>query len=85
MQSRGAIKFFAILFALVCLFQLSFTFVTSRVASKAKTYAHSEATTRIAKELAKGDELLEGYYMDSIAKARETYYLDSMASVEVYN
>ncbi len=27
MQNRGAIKFFAILFALVCLFQLSFTFL----------------------------------------------------------
>lgn len=85
MQSRGAIKFFAILFALVCLFQLSFTFVTSRVASKAKTYAHSEQTAKLAKELAKGNDLLEGYYTDSIARARENYYLDSMAGVEVFN
>ncbi len=85
MQSRGAIKFFAILFALVCLFQLSFTFVTARVESKAKAYAHSEVTTRQAKELAKGDELLQGYYADSIARARQNYYLDSMANVQVYN
>ncbi len=85
MQSRGAIKFFAILFALVCLFQLSFTFVTSRVASKAKTYANSEVTFNQAKELASGDELLEGYYVDSIMRARENYYLDSMANVEVFN
>jgi SecD/SecF fusion protein len=59
--------------------------VTSRVASKAKTYAHSEVTTKQAKELAKGDEVLEGYYMDSIARARQNYYLDSMANVEVFN
>jgi len=85
MQSRGAIKFFAILFALVCMFQLSFTFVTSRVASKANTYAHSEVTANLAKELADGDELLEGYLTDSIFRAREKYYLDSMANIEVFN
>ncbi|MCB0804813.1 MAG: protein translocase subunit SecDF [Bacteroidales bacterium] len=85
MQSRGAIKFFAILFALVCLFQLSFTFVTSRVESKAQDYAESEATYRMAEELAKGHEVLKGYYVDSIMRARENYYLDSMANQEVYN
>jgi len=84
MQSRGAIKFFAVLFALVCLYQLSFTFLTSRVESKAKDYAHSETSVNIAKELANGNELLEGYYIDSISKAREVYYLDSMANQVVY-
>jgi len=85
MQSRGAIKFFAILFALVCLFQLSFTFVTSRVESKARDYADSEVTYKMADELAKGHEVLKGYYVDSIQRARENYYLDSMANKEVYN
>ena len=85
MQNRGAIKFFAILFALVCLFQLSFTFISARVASKAKDYANSEITTKLAKELAKGNELLEGYYIDSISKAREVYYLDSMSNQVVFN
>ncbi len=85
MQNRGAIKFFAILFALVCLFQLSFTFITSRVASNAKDYANSEITANLAQELSKGDELLQGYYMDSISKAREVYYLDSMSNQVVFN
>jgi len=87
MQNRGAIKFFAILFALVCLFQLSFTFITSRIESKARDYAKSEVTTNLAEELAKGDELLRGYYIDSITRARENYYLDSMSNpdIKVYN
>jgi SecD/SecF fusion protein len=85
MQNRGVIKFFAILFALVCLFQLSFTFISSRVASKAKDYANSEITTNLAQELSKGDVLLEGYYIDSISKAREVYYLDSMSNQVVFN
>ncbi len=85
MQNRGAIKFFAILFALVCLFQLSFTFITSRIESKARDYAKSEITTNLAKELANGDELLEGYYTDSISHARQNYYLDSMSNQVVFN
>ncbi len=85
MQNRGAIKFFAIAFALVCLYQLSFTFVTTRVENKAKSYAESPVTQQQAKELAKGNEMLEQYYQDSISRARERVYLDSIANEEVYN
>ncbi|MEZ5083203.1 MAG: protein translocase subunit SecDF [Bacteroidales bacterium] len=84
MQSRGAIKFFAILFALVCLFQLSFTFMTARVESKARNYAESQETYDMAKELAEGHELLEGYYIDSIMKSREIYFLDSMSNQVIF-
>lgn len=85
MQNKGAIKVFAIAFALVSLYQLSFTFVTSRVEQKAKDYAHSEKTFGLAEELAAEDEILFGYYYDSIAKAQETYYLDSIDNQVVYN
>ncbi len=85
MQNKGAIKFFAILFTLVCLFQLSFTFITARVESKAKDYANSPVTLKIAKELSKGDELKENFYVDSIKNARENYYLDSVSNEVVYN
>lgn len=85
MQNKGAIKFFAILFALVCLFQLTFTFVTSRVESKAEKYANSVVTKQLATELSKGNELLKGYLTDSITRARENYYLDSMSNQVVYN
>lgn len=85
MQSRGAIKFFAIVFALVCLFQLSFTFFTAQVEGDADDYAHNETTARLAKNLSNGDEVLESYLYDSIARSRQDYYLDSMSGEVVYN
>ncbi len=85
MQNKGAIKFFAIALALVCLFQLSFTFFSKRVESKARKYARNEEAVQQAKELAKGNAVLETTILDSIAKAREAYYLDSIANQPVYN
>ncbi len=85
MQNKGAIKVFAIAFALVSLYQLSFTFVTQRIERNARAYAHSEAAAKQADALAQGDDLLYGHYLDSITKARETYYLDSMGNQVVYN
>lgn len=85
MQNRGAIKFFAIAFALVCLYQLSFTFVTTRVEKKAKEYASNQSAIQQANELAGENKVLETYLMDSIARARETYYLDSISNVVVYD
>jgi SecD/SecF fusion protein len=54
MQNKGAIRLFAILFALVCLYQLSFTWVTSRIEKKASDYA-------------KGDYKKEYAYLDSVS------------------
>lgn len=55
MQNRGLIKFFAIIFALVCIYQLSFTFVASGIEKDAKAFA-------------KGDSKKELAYLDSIGK-----------------
>ena len=85
MQSKGAIKFFAIAFALVCLFQLSFTFLTTKVERDARNYATSEKAQEIARKLAKGNELMESFLLDSIHKARKNYYLDSISSEIIYN
>lgn len=54
MQSKGAIKLFAILLGLVCLYQLSFTFVTRSVENDAREYAQ-------------GDQEKERAYLDSIS------------------
>ncbi len=85
MQNKGAIKFFAIAFALVCLYQLSFTFVASRYEKKASEYAVNEQAHKMAKELAGGNEVLEKYYLDSLAQVRKNYFLDSIANEVVYN
>jgi len=57
MQNRGLVKFFAILFALVSIYQLSFTFIADGVESKAK-------------EFAKGNPDQEVKYLDSIGKEK---------------
>ncbi len=61
MQNKGLIKLFAILFGLVSLYQLSFTWFRKSVDHKAQTYA--EAKTDDSREVAR----LEGVYLDSVA------------------
>jgi SecD/SecF fusion protein len=61
MQNRGLVKFFAILFALVSIYQLTFTFVAQSVESDAKAFAN-------------GDSEKELKYLDSIGK--EKVFLD---------
>ena len=85
MQNKGAIKFFAIAFALVCLFQLSFNFFTSSTERAARKFAGNEQALSLAKQLAKGDAGKEVFLNDSIFKSREKYFLDSMSNKVVYN
>ncbi len=85
MQSRGAIKLFAVAFAIVCIFQLSFTYITGKVERDARSYATAPKAEQLASAMAKGDELMENYLLDSIHKARESYYLDSMSGQVVFN
>ncbi len=85
MQNKGTIRFFAIAFALVSLFQLSFTLVTAITKNRAEKYATNEQAQALAKQLAKNDALLEVHLLDSIKDARTQYYLDSVANQPVYN
>ncbi len=54
MQSKGVIKFFAIVLAIVCLYQLSFTWVAQNVENNARNHA-------------KGNPEKEKSYLDSIS------------------
>ncbi len=66
MQNKGVIKFLAIVLAIACLYQLSFTFVTKSVENKAAKYAMQfDEDLRDAKEQA---------YLDSI-KSKKVYNL----------
>ncbi|TSA30251.1 MAG: protein translocase subunit SecDF [Bacteroidetes bacterium] len=85
MQNKGVIKFFAIIFALVCLFQLSFTFISYRYANKAEAYAHAPQVMEQAARMAKGDQQLQDYLYDSIAGSRLEYFNDSLANNSVFN
>jgi SecD/SecF fusion protein len=63
MQNKGLIKVFAILFGLVSLYQLSFTFLANKVEDDAAIYATSRATDNNAREKAN----FEKKYLDSVA------------------
>ena len=57
MQNKGFVKVFAVLLTLVCVFYLSFSFVTRHYTNKAK-------------EFAKGDVKVEQDYLDSLANEK---------------
>src|SRR5574344_1376473 len=85
MQNKGAIKVIAIIFALICIYQLSFTYYTKRVESNAKEFATNGYTKSLARTLAKGNDLREQEIFDSLSSERENYYLDSISEKPVYN
>ena len=57
MQNKGFVKVFAILLTLVCLFYLSFSFVTRHYNNKAKAFAN-------------GNEKVEKDYLDSLSNEK---------------
>ncbi len=70
MQNKGLIKVFAILFGLVCLYQLSFTFITNNVETDAEEFAVNEFS-----------EDVENY--SELRDQAEARYLDSIGNDEV--
>lgn len=63
MQNKGLIRLFAILFALVSIYQLSYTFFASKVEEDATNYALKRADKNDGKAIAK----FERNYLDSVA------------------
>jgi SecD/SecF fusion protein len=85
MQNKGVVKFFAVTFGLVCIFQLSFTFISYLNSRKADSYATAPEVTQQAIRLAKGNSLRQEAIYDSLTKFRHEYFNDSMSNVVVYN
>jgi SecD/SecF fusion protein len=85
MQNKGVVKFFAITFALVCVFQLSFTFISYRMSNKAYDYANAPKVLEEARRLAKGNSLRQEVIFDSLTKSRLEYFNDSLSGSVVYN
>ena len=63
MQNKGLIKLFAILFGLVSLYQLSFTFLATKVEDESVVYAARNVTGNDARQKA----AFERKYLDSVA------------------
>ena len=84
MRNKGLVLFFTILLALVCLYCLSFSFVTWRVGQKAKAYANDTVAIEEVKKAANGDVMRENYLVDSLVSSREQYFLSNMNDSVIY-
>ena len=71
MQNKGLIRFFAIIFAVVSIYQLSYTYITNQVEGDAEAYAAS-----VVEEGAENESLLK-------EEARKKY-LDSVSSKDIW-
>ena len=71
MQNKGLVKVFAILFGLVCIYQLSFTFITNNIENDAEEFAERRVS-----------EDVENY--PQVRETVEQRYLDSIANQEVF-
>ena len=85
MQSKGAIRFVAILLLLASLWQLSFTAVTKYQENKAEKYAENKAEAAMqTAAYAKVADVDKAFYLDSIKKDESKRYIDSISSEKVY-
>ena len=80
MQNKGAIRFFAIALAVVCIFQLSFTLVTHNAEKKAREYAETRFGI-IQNKLSDAAKT----NADSVKEIIGKHYLDSIAGLPIYN
>ena len=85
MQIKGTIRLFAILLALVCLFQLSFSVVTRVVEKKATNYSKSDYVMNQATDLLNNNKLHDDKVIDSLQSRKYEYFLDSISNENVYN
>ena len=85
MQSKGAIRLVAILLALACLWQLSFTLVNSIYENKAHKYAEESAAAFQNSAAFSNVPLADqAFYLDSLKKEQQKRYTDSLSSEKVY-
>lgn len=85
MQSKGAIKFVAVLLAIACIWQLSFSLVTSIQEGKAESYAQKAVEAfKQSSEYANVPDVDKAFYLDSLAKNENRRYIDSISSEKVY-
>ncbi|MDD4655973.1 MAG: protein translocase subunit SecDF [Bacteroidales bacterium] len=85
MQSKGAIRLVAILIALACIYQLSFTWATKHQESKAKEYAqHAVELEESSPAFSLISDLDKAFYLDSLERVKERYYIDSITAEKVF-
>lgn len=85
MQSKGTIRILAILILLACLYQISFTWATRHAEKKAEAFAAAAVEAeKQSPEFAQVGELNQAFFLDSIQKVKNRYYLDSITGKKVF-
>ena len=85
MQSKGAIRFVAILLLFASLWQLSFTLVNQIQENKAEKYAEAKAEAAMqTAAFGKVDEADRAFYLDSLKKVENRRYIDSISAEKIY-
>lgn len=87
MQNKGAITLFAILLGLICLYYLSFTWVTRSVENEAEEFATeyvSRPAVQAAAAAATTDSVVKREYLDSVFTAVQDSFLLSKRTEEVF-
>jgi SecD/SecF fusion protein len=85
MQNKGAIRLVAVLIAIACIYQLSFTWATRNQEKKAKAY--SQRMVELEQKLPSFSlisDFNKAYYLDSLGRAKERFYIDSITAEKVF-
>ena len=82
MQSKGWIRFVAILLGLASIWQLSFTAITRYQESKAAKYAEQQALQFVESNNVAAD--VREFVQDSVAAIRNRAYIDSVSNEKVF-
>ena len=84
MDLKGIIKLFTVVLIVVCVYELSFTFMARNVESNADSFA--KLGTKPTPQGLNGEALVAFEdQQDSIVKSRRRFFLDSMQNQTVYN
>lgn len=84
MQNKGLIKFFAIIFAIACIYQLSFTFVAGKVEDDAKEYANGDTKKEVEYlTMMKDSTIYLGFTYDEVRDKQINKGLDLEGGINV--
>ena len=82
MRGKGLVQFFSIALILVCIYQLSFNIVTSRVESRADNYAEAKAMMGKPLDAVPADQKDS---MNAVIRQYRQVYLDSIGNESVFD
>ena len=85
MDLKGIIKHFTVVLIIVCVYELSFTFMARSVESNADSFAEKGLTVSPPVGVTGDALVLYQDSIDNVKKARRRFYLDSMQNQTVYN